>query len=99
VANDHLQLQTSATSQPNELAPMDLVEAAQYPRHHLALVGRVDPMFGNDAVARLHKVSLGLPRVLNNSAIAALIAAATAGKALVDEESAKRAAMAELTRE
>jgi len=77
---------------------MVLAEAAQYLRHHLALVGRTDPLFANDAIARLHKLSLGLPRALNNAAIAALIAAATAGKALVDDDCAKKA-VAELTRE
>ena len=81
-----------------QLAPMDLAEAAQYLRHHLALVGRTDPLFADDAVARLHKLSLGLPRALNNAAIAALIAAATAGKVLVDDDCAKKA-VAELTRE
>jgi len=81
-----------------QLAPMDLAEAAQYLRHHLALVGRTDPQFADDAVARLHKVSLGLARALNNAANAALIAAATAGKALVDNDCAKKA-VAELTRD
>jgi type II secretory pathway predicted ATPase ExeA len=55
-------------------------------------------LFADDAVARLHKLSLGLPRALNNAAIAALIAAATAGKALVDDDCAKKA-VAELTRD
>ena len=73
-----------------QLAPMDLAESAQYLRHHLALVGRTDPLFADDAIARLHKASLGLPRALNNAAIAALIAAATAGKALVDDDCAKK---------
>jgi len=81
-----------------QLTPMDLAEAAQYLRHHLALVGRTDPLFADDAIARLHKVSLGLPRALNNAAVAALIAAATAGKALVDDDCAKKA-VAELTRD
>ena len=81
-----------------QLAPMDLAESAQYLRHHLALVGRTDPLFADDAISRLHKVSLGLPRALNNAAIAALIAAATAGKALVDDDCAKKA-VAELTRD
>src|SRR6266536_3614180 len=76
-----------------------VLRAFVFPRNpHLALVGRTDPLFADDAAARLHKLSLGLPRALNNAAIAALIAAATAGKALVDDECAKRAA-AELTRE
>lgn len=74
------------------LTPMDLGESAQYLRHLLALVGRSDPLFADDAVARLHRVANGLPRTLNNAATAALIAAAADGKELVDDHSAKRAA-------
>jgi type II secretory pathway predicted ATPase ExeA len=81
-----------------QIAPMDLAESVEYLRHHLALVGRTDPLLADDAVARLHKASLGLPRALNNAAVAALIAAATAGKALVDDDCAKKA-VAELTRD
>ncbi len=69
-----------------QIAPMDLAESAKYLQHHLALAGRNDPLIADDAVARLHKASLGLPRALNNAAIAALIAATTAGKALVDDD-------------
>ena len=46
----------------------------------------------------LGAASLGLSRALNNAAIATLIAAATAGKALVDDDCAKKA-VAELTRD
>ena len=74
-----------------QLRPMDLAESVGYLRHHLALAGRSDPLFADDAVARLHKASLGLPRVLNNLARDALIAAAADGKALVDDACAKRA--------
>jgi type II secretory pathway predicted ATPase ExeA len=81
-----------------QIAPMDLGESVDYLRHRLALVGRSDPLVAKDAIARLHKASLGLPRALNNAAIAALIAAATAGKALVDDDCAKQA-VAELTRD
>ena len=81
-----------------QITPMDLAESAQYLRNHLGLVGRTDPLFADDAINRLHKASQGLPRALSNVAIAALIAAATAGKALVDDECAKRAAV-ELTRD
>jgi type II secretory pathway predicted ATPase ExeA len=81
-----------------QINPMDLGEAAEYLRHHLALVGRTDALFADDAIARLHKASLGLPRALNNAAIAALIAATTAGKALVDDDCARKA-VAELTRD
>ena len=78
------------------LGPMDLADSAAYLRHHLARVGRTDPLFADDVVARLHRASNGLPRALNNLAVAALIAAAADGKALVDDTCAKRA-VAELT--
>ncbi|MGH9267931.1 MAG: ExeA family protein [Acidimicrobiales bacterium] len=77
---------------------MDLVESATYLRHHLALAGRDDALFADDAIARLHRASNGLPRALNNAAVAALIAAASAGLDLVDDACAKKAA-AELTRD
>ena len=80
------------------IAPMDLAESAKYLQHHLALAGRTDPLIADDAVARLHKASLGLPRALTNAAIASLIAATTAAKALVDDDCAKKA-VAELTRD
>jgi type II secretory pathway predicted ATPase ExeA len=80
------------------ILPMDLAESANYLRHHLALVGRTDPLFADDAVARLHRAAAGLPRALNNAAVAALIAAAADGKPLVDDACARKA-VAELTRE
>ncbi len=55
-------------------------------------------LYAYRAIARLHKVSLTLPRALNSADIATLIAAATAGKALVDDDCAKKA-VAELTGE
>lgn len=77
---------------------MDLGESATYLVHHLGLAGRRDPLIADDAVSRLHRFSGGIPRALNNAATAALVAAAGAGKALVDDACAK-AAVAELTRE
>ncbi len=79
-----------------QLQPLDLAEAVQYLRHHLALAGRTEPLFADDAMARLHQASLGLPRALNNLARDAIIAAAAANKDLVDNLCAKRA-VAELT--
>jgi hypothetical protein len=60
---------------------MDLGESVTYLCHHLALAGRTDPVIADGACARLHKASGGLPRALNNAAIAALIAAAAFGGA------------------
>src|SRR5207249_1892503 len=42
------------------IKPMDLAESAAYLRHHMALAGREEPLFADDAVARLHRVSSGL---------------------------------------
>jgi type II secretory pathway predicted ATPase ExeA len=80
------------------IKPMDLAESAAYLRHHMTLAGREEPLFADDAVARLHRISSGLPRALNNAATAALIAAAAAGQDLVDDACAKKA-VAELTRD
>ncbi len=80
------------------IPPMDLGDATSYLRHHLALAGRSDQLFADDAIVRLHRLSNGIPRALNNAATAALIAAASDGKELVDDASAKKA-VAELTRE
>jgi type II secretory pathway predicted ATPase ExeA len=80
------------------IKPMDLAESAAYLRHQMTLAGRDEPLFADDAIARLHRVSSGLPRALNNAATAALIAAAAAGQDLVDDACAKKA-VAELTRD
>jgi type II secretory pathway predicted ATPase ExeA len=75
---------------------MDLAESAAYLRRHLSLAGREEPLFADDAIARLHRVASGLPRALNNAATAAI--AATAGKDIVDDTCARKA-VAELTRD
>lgn len=77
---------------------MDLAESAAYLRHHLSLAGREEPLFADDAIARLHRVSNGLPRALSNAATAAIIAGAAAGQDLIDDTCAKKA-VAELTRD
>ena len=64
----------------------------------LALAGRSDTMFTDDAIALIHTVSRGLPRLINNLAVQSLIAAFAAGKSLVDEAPA-RAAVAEVADE
>lgn len=79
-----------------QLQPLDLDESVRYVRHHLALAGRREPLFADDAIARIHKASLGLPRSLNNLARDAIIAAAAQSLDLVDDSCAKRA-VAELT--
>ncbi len=78
------------------LPPMTAEETTSYLHHHLKLAGRSDPLFSDDAAALLHQTSRGYPRAVNNLALQALVAAYTADKAIVDEQSA-RAAVAEVT--
>ncbi len=73
-------------------------ETAGYLGHHLALVGRSDTLFSDDAAALIHQTSRGYPRAVNNLAVQALVAAFGADKAIVDESSA-RVAVAEVTAE
>lgn len=80
------------------IPPMDLGDGTAYLRHHVALAGRSDQLFADDAIVRLHRLSGGIPRALNNAATAALIAAAADGKEIVDDACARKA-VAELTRE
>ncbi len=80
------------------LTGLDLPECASYITHHLTLAGRSDHLFSDDAIALIHQVSRGLPRVINNLALQSLVAAFAAGKAIVDESSA-RAAVAEVAAE
>jgi type II secretory pathway predicted ATPase ExeA len=75
---------------------MTNVETASYITHHLALAGRNDTMFSDDAIALIHQVARGLPRAVNNLAVQALVAAYAAKKSIVDESST-RAAITEIT--
>jgi type II secretory pathway predicted ATPase ExeA len=79
-------------------AGLDATETASYIAHHLALAGRSDTLFSDDAVGLIHQVSRGLPRLINNLAIQSLVAAFVEGKAIVDE-SAARAAVSEVAAE
>jgi type II secretory pathway predicted ATPase ExeA len=54
------------------------------------------PLFSDDAGALIHTTARGYPRAVNNLALKALVATYAAGKAIVDEQSA-RAAVTEVT--
>ena len=80
------------------LAGLELAECSSYVAHHLALAGRSDTLFSDDAVALIHQASRGLPRAINNLAVQSLVAAFATKKGIVDESSA-RAALAEVNAE
>jgi type II secretory pathway predicted ATPase ExeA len=81
-----------------QVAPLELDECTSYIAHHLALAGRADTLFSSDAVALIHQVSRGLPRMVNNLCVQSLVATFAARKAIVDE-SAARAAVSEVSAE
>jgi type II secretory pathway predicted ATPase ExeA len=72
-------------------------EADGYLRAHLALAGRTDTLFSDDAVRAIHAHARGMPRAINRLAITALLAAYTAGKTIADESSARTAIAEETT--
>jgi type II secretory pathway predicted ATPase ExeA len=80
------------------IAGLDQNETGSYIAHHLALTGRSDTLFSDDAIALVHQTSRGLPRLINNLAVQSLIAAFAAKQGIVDE-SAARAAVAEVADE
>lgn len=80
------------------MPPMTNDETAGYLRHHLALAGRSDPLFSDDAAGLIHQTSRGYPRAVNNLALQALVATYAEDKTIVDESSA-RTAIAEVTAE
>jgi type II secretory pathway predicted ATPase ExeA len=80
------------------LPPLSQPDTADYIAHHLKLAGRSDTLFSDDAIARVHKASRGLPRAVNNLAVQALIAAFAAGASIVDDKAA-RAAVTEASSE
>src|SRR5437660_897601 len=71
-------------------------ETTSYIHHHLKLGGRSDPLFSDDAITLIHEAARGLPRVVNNIALQALVAAWSTSKAIVDEAST-RTAITEVT--
>jgi type II secretory pathway predicted ATPase ExeA len=75
----------------HQMTGMSADETGAYIRHHLSLVGRSDPLFGDDAIALIHSNSRGKPRAVNNLCLAALLAARVNDKPTVDETAARTA--------
>jgi type II secretory pathway predicted ATPase ExeA len=49
-----------------QLPPLDAAASADYLRHHLAVAGRSDPLFADDATAAIAHAARGLPRQIGN---------------------------------
>ena len=81
-----------------QIDPLDVDTTAAYLAHHLALAGRTDALFADDATAAICQAARGLPRQIGNLAIAALIAGYSRDNRIVDHDCAL-AAIADHTRE
>jgi type II secretory pathway predicted ATPase ExeA len=66
-------------------------ESAGYIHHHLALAGRSDALFSDDAIALIHSAGVGIPRRMNNLATQSLVAGYLDKKNIIDEGTVKRA--------
>ena len=66
------------------LVPLAVDDTRAYLAHRLAVAGRERELFTEDAVARLHAASAGIPRVLNQLATQALVEGMARGSARVD---------------
>ena len=73
------------------MPPMTAEETAGYVKHHIALAGRADTLFSDDAVTLIHTTARGYPRAVNNLALQSLVATFAAKKAIVDEAAARTA--------
>jgi type II secretory pathway predicted ATPase ExeA len=79
------------------LQPLTSPQTAGYIRHHLAIAGRSDPLFADDAVAAIGHAARGLPRQIGNLAVAALIAGYTRRNTIIDHDCATAAIADALT--
>jgi len=70
------------------LSPLSLAEAEAYVAHRLRVAGARSRLFTPQAVAVLHRLSGGVPRLLNHFATQALIEAMGRGDRMVDAEAA-----------
>lgn len=75
---------------------MSLADSHEYVQKHLAYAGRTDPLFSEDAIGVIHQASRGYPRMINNLALAALMATRARASGVVDQ-SAAQSAVAEFT--
>ncbi|MDY0111045.1 MAG: AAA family ATPase [Candidatus Krumholzibacteria bacterium] len=57
------------------LEPLTEAETSEYIAHRLAVAGRHEPLFTQTAIAKIHGLSSGVPRLVNHLASHALLAA------------------------
>jgi type II secretory pathway predicted ATPase ExeA len=73
------------------LRPLNEQELALFLDRHMQAAGATTPLFEPPAVAQIFQHSRGVPRLVQNTALDALLAAMTAGKRTVDSEAVQQA--------
>jgi general secretion pathway protein A len=81
------------------LEPISRAETAAYIRHRLQVCGAREPLFNENAVDLVHKLSAGVPRLINVVCDRAMLGAFVEGKRKVDAAIVHRAAMEVLPEE
>lgn len=74
------------------LEPLDRAETGEYVEHRLALAGAQQPIFTKSALAKVHRVTGGIPRLINTLCDRSLLGAFALGKTTVDRNVVARAA-------
>lgn len=83
--NDLRQLAQRITARYH-LMPLNKQEVAQYIQHRLQVAECHQPLFSQSAIATIHKLSKGIPRLINLLCDRALLGAYGAGKPIVDKK-------------
>lgn len=71
------------------LHTFDLTDARNYIEYRLKVAGAAEPLFTEDAIQAIYKMTYGAPRRINNACDLALLAAFNAGKKKVDGQVAE----------
>ena len=81
------------------LEPISSAETAAYIRHRLQVCGAREPLFNENSVDLVHKLSSGVPRLINVLCDRAMLGTFVEGKRMVDVAIVHRAAMEVLPEE
>jgi type II secretory pathway predicted ATPase ExeA len=66
------------------MKPMSLEETCRYIDHHTTAAGALSPLFSDNAKADIHRHTEGIPRAVNGICYRSIIAAAAAGRKIID---------------
>jgi len=99
LARDDLRQLSQRINARFHLDPINRAEAAAYIRHRLQVCGAREPLFNENAVDLVHKLSAGVPRLINVLCDRAMLGTFVEGKRKVDVAIVHRAAMEVLPEE